>query len=58
MMEKQVKLSLTAIAEAAGMVGDDFLATCWTQMRTSCGGYEVKREDTRIGSQAVEYLVA
>lgn len=49
MTEKQVKLALAAIAEAADMVGDDFLATCWTQTRTSRGGYEVKREDTGIG---------
>jgi|APHM01.1.fsa_nt_gi Nitric oxide reductase activation protein len=49
MTEKQVKLALAAIAEAASMVGDDFLATCWTEIKSSYGGYEVKRKSTGIG---------
>jgi nitric oxide reductase activation protein len=49
MTEKQVKLALAAIAEAASMVGDDFLATCWTQTSNSRGGYEVRRDSTGIG---------
>ena len=49
MTEKQVKLALAAIGEAAGMVGDDFLATCWTDISGPRGGYEVKRDSTGIG---------
>jgi nitric oxide reductase activation protein len=49
MAEAKVKLALAAIAEAANMVGDDFLATCWRKTSTQRGGYEVKRESTGIG---------
>lgn len=49
MDSKQVRLALAAIAEAAAMVGDMFLATCWRGMDTDSGGYLCQRESTGIG---------
>jgi hypothetical protein len=46
---RQVRLALAAIAEATSIVGDDFLATCWTGTDEANGGYLCERDSVGFG---------